>query len=94
MNKPPLVRAVKAKAPASLQIVWSRGEKFTVDVSRLIERFKIYAPLKNAALFDKAKADPWGHSVNWPGDIHMSADQLYELARAQAGRITASPGAA
>jgi hypothetical protein len=85
MNKPPLIRAVKAKAPATLEIVWSTGETLAVNISRLLKRFKLYAPLKNAALFGKAKADPWGHAVNWPGDIDMSADQLYELAREQAG---------
>lgn len=85
MSKPPLIRAVKAKTPATLTIVWSTGETLTVDVSRLVKRFKLYAPLKNAALFAKAKADPWGHAVNWPGDIDMNADQLYELARQQAG---------
>jgi hypothetical protein len=83
--KPPAVRAVKAKAPATLQIVWSTGETLAVEVSRLLKRFKLYAPLKNAALFAKAKADPWGHAVNWPGDIDMSADQLYEMSREQAG---------
>ena len=85
MNKPPLIRAVKAKPPATLQIAWSTGETLTVDASRLVKRFRLYAPLKNAALFAKAKADPWGHAVNWPGDIDMGADQLYELAREQAG---------
>jgi len=85
MNKPPLIRAVKTKAPATLEIVWSTGETLAVDVSRLVKRFKLYAPLKNVALFGKAKADPWGHSVNWPGDIDMNADRLYELARERAG---------
>lgn len=85
MNKPALIRTVKVKAPATLEIVWSTGETLAVEVSRLVKRFKLYAPLKNATLFVKAKADPWGHAVNWPGDIDMSADQLYELAREQAG---------
>jgi hypothetical protein len=85
MNKPPLIRAVKAKAPATLEIVWSTGETLAVNVARLLKRFKLYAPLKNATCFAKAKADPWGHAVNWPGDVDMSADQLYELAREQAG---------
>ncbi|HEY5066142.1 MAG TPA: DUF2442 domain-containing protein [Xanthobacteraceae bacterium] len=85
MKKPPLIRSVKAKAPATLEIVWSVGGTLAVDVSRLIKRFKLYAPLKNAALFSRAKADPWGHAVNWPGDIDMSADQLYDLGREQAG---------
>jgi Protein of unknown function (DUF2442) len=85
MSKPPLIRAVKAKPPATLEIAWRAGENSTVDVSRLIKRFKLYAPLRNAALFTRAKADPWGHAVNWPGEIDMGADQLYELAREQAG---------
>ena len=85
MSKPPLIRAVKAKPPATLEIAWRAGENSTVDVSRLIKRFKLYAPLRNAALFTRAKADPWGHSVNWPGEIDIGADQLYELAREQAG---------
>jgi hypothetical protein len=83
MSKPPLVRSVNAKPPATLEIVWRSGGKLTVDVSRLIKRFKLYAPLRDAILFSKAKADPWGHAVNWPGEIDMNADQLYELAREQ-----------
>jgi hypothetical protein len=85
MTKPPLIRSVKAKAPATLEIAWRSGDKLVVDVSRLIKRFKLYAPLRNATLFGKAKADPWGHAVNWPGDIDMGADQLYELGREQSG---------
>jgi Protein of unknown function (DUF2442) len=85
MSKPPLISAVKAKPPATLEIAWRAGENSTVDVSRLIKRFKLYAPLRNAALFTRVKADPWGHAVNWPGEIDMGADQLYELAREQAG---------
>ena len=85
MSKPPLIRSVKARAPTMLEIVWSTGERLTVDVSRLVKRFKLYAPLRSSALFGRAKADPWGHAVNWPGDIDMGADQLYELAREQAG---------
>ena len=85
MKTPPLIRSVKAKAPATLEIVWSTGESLAVDVSRLVKRFKLYAPLRTAGLFVKAKTDPWGHAVNWPGDIDMGADQLYELGREQAG---------
>ncbi len=85
MKKPPLIRSVKARVPTILEIVWSTGETLAIDVSRLIKRFKLYAPLRNAALFAKAKADPWGHAVNWSGDIDTGADQLYELGREQAG---------
>ena len=83
--KPPLIRTVTAHPPSMLAIVWSTGEALPVDVSRLVRRFKLYAPLKNPDLFAKAAADPWGHAVKWAGDVDMGADQLYELAREQAG---------
>jgi hypothetical protein len=86
MSKPPLIRSVKARSPPTLEITWSTGKRLTVDVSRRIKRFKLYAPLRNAALFGRAKADPWGHSINWPGMIDMGADQLYELSCKQARR--------
>lgn len=85
MTKPPLVRAVKARPPATLDITWSTGETLPVDVSRLVRRYKLYAPLKDPTRFRKAKADPWGHAVVWPGGADMGADRLYELAREQAG---------
>lgn len=85
MSKPPLVRSVQAQAPVTLVIEWSTGETLPVDVSRLLARFKLYAPLKSAATFRRAKADAWGHAVVWPGEIDMGADDLYEMARTQAG---------
>jgi hypothetical protein len=84
MSKPPVIRKLKVVPPARLEIAWSTGETLGVDVSALVKRFKLYAPLKNAAVFAKAKKDPWGHAVNWSGSIDMGADQLYELAREQA----------
>ncbi|PIV33109.1 MAG: hypothetical protein COS34_09480 [Lysobacterales bacterium CG02_land_8_20_14_3_00_62_12] len=85
MTKPPLIRKLKVVAPAQLEIVWSSGETLCVDVSRLLARYKLYAPLKDPVTFRKAKLDDWGHAVIWPGNIDMGADTLYERAREQAG---------
>ena len=85
MSKPPRIESVKAIGSDSLQVLWSTGEDLPVDVSRLVRRYKLYAPLREARLFKKVRADEWGHGVLWPGNIDMSADTLYELARAQAG---------
>ena len=85
MSKPPLIRAVRVIAPLTLEIDWSTGETLSVDVSRPVARFKLYAPLKDPAVFATAKADEWGHAVSWSGNIDMGADALYELARTQAG---------
>ena len=85
MSKPPLIRAVRVTAPLMLEIDWSTGETLSVDVSRPVARFKLYAPLKDPEAFATAKADEWGHAVTWFGNIDMGADALYELARTQAG---------
>lgn len=85
MNKPPLIKSVRAIDSSTLEIDWSTGETLTVDVSRLLKRYKLYAPLKDTKRFARATADDWGHAVTWPGDIDMSADTLYELSREQAG---------
>ncbi|MEP6485225.1 MAG: DUF2442 domain-containing protein [Rudaea sp.] len=85
MNKPPLIRSAGAVGPTTLEIVWSTGETLSVDVGRLLKRFSMYEPLRNARAFRKARVDGWGHAITWPGDIDMGADALYELARKQAG---------
>lgn len=85
MNKPPLIRAVRVLGPTTLEIAWGTGETLPVDISRLLARYKLYAPLKTVRTFRRVKPDEWGHSVFWPGDVDMSADTLYELARTQAG---------
>lgn len=85
MSKPPLIHAVRVTAPLTLEIDWSTGETLSVNVSRPVARFKLYAPLNDPEIFAAAKADEWGHAVTWSGNIDMGADTLYELARMQAG---------
>ena len=84
MNKPSLIRAVKAQPPLTLTITWSSGETLPVDMSRLVRRFELYGPLRDAAHFRKARVDAWGHAVQWPGDVDIGAYQLYEMAREHA----------
>jgi hypothetical protein len=76
---------VEVHEPHALEIAWATGEVLRVDVSRLLRRFKLYEPLRNPRTFRRAHTDSWGHAVVWPGDINISADTLYELARGQAG---------
>ncbi len=85
MSKPPLILSATPRTPATLDISWSTGETLSVDVAGLVRRFKLYAPLKDPALFVQASADDWGHAVCWPNDITMGADQLYSLVREQIG---------
>ena len=84
-RKPPTVIAVKAIGPATLNLTFGSGETLPVDVSALLRRFRVYAPLRQPRTFSKVRADTWGHALRWPGGIDIDAGRLYEMARTQAG---------
>ena len=61
MTKPPLIRSVKAKPPATLEIAWRTGDKLTVDITRLIKRFKLsHAPLSQRGPVRQGQGGPLG----------------------------------
>ncbi len=72
----PTIESVKAKAPTSLDIVWSDGARAKLDLSAVLKT-RGFRKLKDAALFARAKVGEWGHSVEWPGEIALSADTLW-----------------
>ena len=68
-----------------LDLEWVDGTRSRVDVSDLIARFKIFAPLRSGDLFEQADIGEYGWSVRWTDDIDLSSDTLWRLAREQAG---------
>jgi hypothetical protein len=73
-RKPPTVTAVQAIGPATLKLTFGSGETLPVDVSALLRRFRVYAPLRQARAFSKVRADSWGHALRWPaGSISTPA---------------------
>lgn len=86
--KAPCIMAVTVKAPMALEIAWSTGEAYSVDVTEQVKRFKVLAPLADIAVFSQAHVGLWGHSVVWSDEADLGADLLYELCRKQAGLPT------
>lgn len=83
----PRIRAVEAAAkPLSLRVQWSHGEENVVDVSGIINAFRVFAPLRNAPeIFAKAQVGEYGTDVVWSGEIDMAVDTLWRLAQEQSG---------
>ena len=87
----PRIEAVTAGAePMRLRIRWDKGEESLVDVSGMIERFRVYAPLRHSPeLFRQGQVGEYGTDVVWPQgteqEMDMSADTLWRLAQEQAG---------
>ena len=90
----PRIVAVSAdKKPLTLRIYWDRGDESQIDVSGLIEAFRVYEPLRRSPeLFAQVRLGEHGTDVVWSDDIDMSADTLWRLAREQTG-ATMSPDA-
>lgn len=83
----PRIAAVSAtKKPYTLHICWERGSEDVVDLSALIETFRVYAPLRQAPkLFQAVQLGEHGTDVVWTEDIDMAADTLWRLAQEQSG---------
>jgi Protein of unknown function (DUF2442) len=91
----PRIVAVSAdkKKPSTLRIRWDKADESVVDVSGLIETFRVYEPLRRSPeLFAQARLGEHGADVVWSDDIDMSADTLWRLAQEQTG-ATMSPDA-
>jgi hypothetical protein len=88
----PRILSVSAtEAPLTLRIQWDSAVESRVDVSGLVETFRVYAPLRaSPELFASVKVGDYGTDVVWSDEIDMSADTLWRLAQEQSG-ATMSP---
>ena len=90
---PRIVSVAADKKPLTLLVHWDNGEKSHVDVSGLVETFRVYQPLRQSPeLFKRVKVGEHGTDVIWPDEIDMAADTLWRLAQEQSG-YTMSPEA-
>jgi hypothetical protein len=86
-GKLPRILSVKAAGDFRLRLRFANGKSFAVDLSREVQRFKPYRPLRDQALFARVALGEGGHSVIWPAeDLDMGADTLWQYALDQNGR--------
>ncbi len=72
--------------PMTLRIRWDNGDESRVDVSGMVQTFRIFEPLRRLPeLFRKVRVGEYGTDVVWTDDIDMAADTLWRLAQQQAG---------
>ena len=84
---PRIVAASASQSPFTLRIRWDNGDESRVDVSSLIDTFRVYEPLRTAPdLFRKFRVGDLGTDIVWTGAIDMSADTLWRLAQEQSGQ--------
>ena len=83
---PRMSAVVADKKPLTLRIQWKEGGESRVDVSGLVNRFRIYEPLRASPdFFRKVQLGAFGTDVVWNDVIDMAADTLWRLAQEQSG---------
>ena len=83
----PRIEAVEAGGrPFTLRIRWAHSEESVVDVSGMIETFRVFTPLRaDPERFAAVKVGEYGTHVTWSEDIDMAATTLWRLAQEQSG---------
>lgn len=72
--------------PMTLRVRWREGDESVIDISGMIENFKVYAPLrKSPELFRQVRVGEYGTDIVWTDEIDMSVDTLWRLAQEQSG---------
>jgi len=83
---PRLVAVSPGERPFTLCLRWNNGAEGVVDVSGLIETFRLYAPLRHTPeLFRQVRLGEHGTDVVWSDAIDMAADTLWRLLQEQSG---------
>jgi dipeptidyl aminopeptidase/acylaminoacyl peptidase len=86
------VTSVKVLDDHRLCLSFEDGSTGEVDLSDLVSRGGVYAPLRDPAYFRQARVDPEGGTIAWPNDTDVAPETLYARAHEGAAgrRVTRS----
>lgn len=83
---PRIVSLMPGPNPLTLQVRWNTGDDTLIDVSAMIDAFRVFAPLRqDPELFRRVRVGECGTDIVWTDDLDMSNDTLWQLAQEQSG---------
>ncbi len=88
MNKNFEISTILITGPSKLRITFGDDAMMDIDLSSIISRNSFLAPLKDAALFSKAKISSHNRGIEWNDDIDLAGDNLRAEAVEQSGGIS------
>ena len=68
---------IKYKSGFIYHIVFDDGTSGDVDFTKYIDKYPVFAPLKNLEIFKKANIE--GGTIAWPNGADIAPETLYEL---------------
>ena len=82
--KRPRLKAVQPRSGATLELIFTNGQHFTLDMTDALKAYPGLAPLSKRQAFEGVVLGDGGWSVEWPAlDIQIGADTLLLDALAQ-----------
>jgi DNA-binding XRE family transcriptional regulator len=83
----PRIEAVEAgEQPFTLHVRWAQGGQSVIDVSGMIQAFRVFAPLRaDPQMFAAVAVGEYGTHVAWSDEIDMASSTLWRLAQEQSG---------
>jgi len=85
-GKLPRITSVEAAGEQSVRLRFDSGKTFTVNLRELSQRSKGLKRLREAKFFARVSLGEGGHSIEWPGELDVGADTLWQMALEQNGR--------
>jgi len=82
----PRITAVKPTGGKRVELQFDNGKTFTVNLQDLMERSRLKKlSLMTARIFARVSLGEGGHSIEWPDEVDIGADTLFQLALEQNG---------
>jgi hypothetical protein len=70
---PRIVAVAPGERPMILHVRWDKGDESLIDVSGIIQSFRVYAPLpQSPELFRQVRVGEHGTEVVWTDEIDMA----------------------
>ena len=80
----PNIKAIRAEDDRRLVITWRGAAESVVDVAEHIDKFALFAPLRDDdRLFGTVSVGEGGWCVHWSDELEISSDTLWRLALGQ-----------
>ena len=83
--KAPCLESVRTLSGVTLEVCYTHGRQFVLDLSGLVNELAAFAPLKDPDQFATAQVTDWGWTLEWECGASLDSDRVLEMAMEQAG---------
>lgn len=84
-SKAPRLEWVRPLSGAVLEIRYTHGKQFVLNLSTLVNELQAFAPLQDPAQFATVQVTDWGWTLEWACGASLDSDRVLEMALEQAG---------